>query len=77
MGWVRSLAWLLTLIAVLALGVITGGAQGSRTRGVQVAAASDLKFALDEMLEAPCLPSASPAGYCLSNQVVSKRIFNP
>jgi hypothetical protein len=26
---------------------------------------------------APCLSSASPAGYCLSNQVVSKRIFNP
>ena len=48
----RGMAWLMTLMMVLALGVMTGGAQGSRTRGVQVAAAADLKFALDEILEA-------------------------
>jgi molybdate transport system substrate-binding protein len=40
------------LMMVLAVGVNTGDAQGSRTREVRVAAASDLKFALDEMLEA-------------------------
>jgi molybdate transport system substrate-binding protein len=48
----RGLAWLAMLMMVLALGVTTGGAQGSRTREVRVAAAADLKFALDEMLEA-------------------------
>jgi molybdenum ABC transporter, periplasmic molybdate-binding protein len=48
----RGLAWLAMLMMVLALGVIPGDAQERRMRGVQVAAAADLKFALDEMLEA-------------------------
>jgi len=40
------------LVALLALGVGAAGAQGSRPRLVQAAAAADLKFALDEVLEA-------------------------
>jgi molybdate transport system substrate-binding protein len=49
MAWVRAMVW---LIAVLAFGVGTAGAQGGTDRVLVVAAAADLKFALDEMLEA-------------------------
>src|SRR5262245_52532573 len=52
MGWVQGTAWLMTLMMVVVLGVTRGGAQESRTRGVQAAAAADLKFALDEILDA-------------------------
>jgi len=49
MGRVRGMVW---LVALLALGVGAADAQGSRARLVQAAAAADLKFALDEVLEA-------------------------
>jgi molybdate transport system substrate-binding protein len=45
----RALVWLITL---LVLGMGTAGALGGRDRVVVVAAAADLKFALDEILEA-------------------------
>ena len=46
---VRALVWLITL---LVLGMGAAGAQRGRDREVVVAAAADLKFALDEILEA-------------------------
>lgn len=49
MGWVRTIV---RLVMVLVLGVGTAGAQGRSDRLVVVAAAADLKFALDEILEA-------------------------
>jgi molybdate transport system substrate-binding protein len=52
MQWVRIMVWLGMLVTGLTLGIGVAGAQGGSDHVVVVAAAADLKFALDEIVEA-------------------------